>query len=61
MELEKIISKDACLKKAVATLADLEVNPSVTFQTCELQFVDELLWNVQDFDANVFRLGHGHV
>jgi hypothetical protein len=49
------------LGKSVATLADFKVNPSVTVQTCELVLVDELLWNVQDFDANVFRLGHGPV
>ncbi len=47
--------------QAVATLADFEVNPSVMVQTCELVFVDEILWNVQDFDANVFQLGHGCV
>jgi hypothetical protein len=49
------------LGKSVATLADFKVNPSITIQTCERVFVDELLWNVQDFDANVFRLGHGRV
>ena len=27
-------------------------------QTCELVFVNELLWDVQDFDANVFGLRH---
>jgi hypothetical protein len=58
---EKIVIKDACLWKFVATLVDFEVNPSVPVQTCELVFVNEFLWNVQDFDANVFRLGHGRV
>ncbi len=47
--------------KSVATLADFEVNPSIPVQTCELVFVNELLWNVQVFDANVFQLRHGHV
>jgi hypothetical protein len=42
-------------------LTDFEVNSSVTIQTCELVFIDELLWNVQDFDVNVFQLGHGSV
>jgi hypothetical protein len=42
----------------VATLVDFEVNPSVMVQTCQLVFVDELIGDVQDFDANVFRLGH---
>ncbi len=43
---EKIVSKDACLGKAIATLADFEVNSSIRVQTCELVFIDELLWNV---------------
>ncbi len=47
--------------QAVATLADVEVNPSISAQTCELVFVDELVGDVQDFDANVLRLGHGSV
>jgi hypothetical protein len=49
------------LGKSVATLADFEVNPFITVQSCELLLVNELLWNIQDFDAHVFRLGHGHV
>jgi hypothetical protein len=49
------------LGKAVATLADFEVNPSITVQTCELVFVDELVRDVQDFHANLFRLEHGNV
>jgi hypothetical protein len=47
--------------KAVATLADFKVNPSITAQPCALVFLNELVWDVQDFDANIFRLGHGHV
>ncbi len=47
--------------RAVVTLADFEVNPSVVVQTCKLLFVDELVGDVQDFAANVFRLGYGHV
>ncbi len=47
--------------QAIATLVDFEANPSITVQTCELVFINELVWDVQDFDANVFRLGHGCV
>ncbi len=47
--------------QAIATLADFEINPSLMVQTCELVFFDELVWDVKDFDANVFRLGHGSV
>jgi hypothetical protein len=42
-------------------LADFEVNPSITVQTCKLVFINELVRDVQGFDANVFRLGHGSV
>ncbi len=44
--------------QAVATLANFEVNPSITVQTSQLVFVDELIRVVQDFDVNVFGLGH---
>ncbi len=47
--------------KAVVTLADFNVNPSITVQSCELVFIDDLVWDVQDFDTNLFRLKHGHV
>ena len=47
--------------QAVASLADFKVNPSVLVQTCQLVFVNELIGDVQDFDANVFGLGHGGI
>jgi hypothetical protein len=37
------------------------VNPSIAVQTYELVLVNELVRDVQDFDANIFRLGHGSV
>jgi hypothetical protein len=46
------------LGQAIATLSDFEVYPSVTVQTCQLVFIDKLIGDVQDFDANVFGLGH---
>jgi hypothetical protein len=46
------------LGKAVATLVDFEVNPSITVHTCELVFIDELMRDVQDFDSNVFWCRH---
>jgi hypothetical protein len=49
------------LEQAIATLADFKVNPSTTVQTCKFVFVNELVWDVQDLDSNVFRLGYGHV
>ena len=59
MVSEKIVSYDACSGKAVATLGDFEVDPSITVQPCELVFINELVWDVQDFDAKVFQLRHG--
>ncbi len=47
--------------KSIATLVDSKANPSVMVQTCELVFINQLLWNVQNFNANVFRFGHGHI
>ncbi len=47
--------------QTVATLADFKVNLSILVQTCELVFGNELVRDVQDFDANVFRLRHGSV
>jgi hypothetical protein len=49
------------LGQAVATLVDFKVNPSITVQTCQLGFIDEFIRDVQDFDANVFGLGHGSI
>jgi hypothetical protein len=49
------------LGQAVATLADFKVNPPILIQTCEHVFVDELVGDIQDFDANVFLLRHGSV
>jgi hypothetical protein len=57
--LEKNVSVDACLGQAIATLVDFKENPSITVQTCELVFVDELLWNVRDFDETYYGLGMG--
>ncbi len=45
----------------MATLADFELNSCVTVQTCEFVFVNTFVGDVQDFDANVFGLGHGSV
>jgi hypothetical protein len=47
--------------QAVATLVDFEVNPSIAVPTCKLVFVNEFVWDVQDFDTNVYGLGHGRV
>ncbi len=57
--LNKRLKALGCLLgQAIATLADSEVNLSVTVQTCQLVFVNELIGDVQDFDANAFGFGH---
>ncbi len=47
--------------QTIATLEDFEVSTSISVQTCELVFLDELVRDVRDYDAKVFRLGHGSV
>jgi hypothetical protein len=49
------------LGQAVATLANFEVNPSVTVQTCQLVFVNKIVGDVGDVDANVLGCGHGSI
>jgi hypothetical protein len=49
------------LGQTIATLADFEISPSVMVQTFKLVFVNELIRDAQDFDANIFGLGHGSV
>jgi hypothetical protein len=61
MGVEKIISCDACLGQAGATLADFKVNPSIMIQTNKLVFFGELVGDVQDFDANLVGLVHGSI
>jgi hypothetical protein len=46
------------LGQVVVSLADFKVNPSISVLTCQLVFFDELIRDVQDFDANVFGIGH---
>ncbi len=45
----------------IATEVDFEVNPSITFQSCQLVFVNELVGDVQDFKKNIVGLGPGSI
>ena len=47
--------------KAIASLANFEVDPPVSVRTSEVVLFNELRRNVRDFDADVFRVRHGSV
>ncbi len=49
------------MRKAIASLANFEVDPPVPIHTGEVVFLNELRWNVRDLDADVFQVGHGSV
>ncbi len=61
MGAEKIVGQDTCLGKTTASLANFEVDPTVPIHTSEIVFLNELRRNVQDLDADVFRVGHESV
>ena len=44
--------------KTIATAANFEVDPAVAVCTGKLVFLNEFGWNVCDFDADIFRIGH---
>jgi hypothetical protein len=56
--LEEIIGQNAGLGKAVAALANFEVDPTIAVSTRKLVFVNEFCWGVYDFDADVLRIRH---
>jgi hypothetical protein len=49
------------LGKAIASLANFEVDPPVPIHTGEIVLLNELHRNVLDLDADIFRVGHGSV
>jgi hypothetical protein len=58
---EEIIGQDAGLGKATATLANLEVDPTIAITTRKLELLNEFRWDVGDLDADIFRVGHWRV
>ncbi len=44
--------------KTIAALANFKVDPTVAVCTCKLVFLNEFSWDVCDFDADIFRIGH---
>ncbi len=57
--MEEIIGKNSGLGKAITTLANFKVNPTVTtLATFKFVFLIEFLWNVCNFNAYIFRVWH---
>ncbi len=55
--LEEIIGQNASLGKAIAALANFEVDPTVVVATRKLVFFNKFGRDVCDFDADILRIG----
>jgi len=55
---EEIIGQNASLGKAIAALANSEVDPTVMVPTRKLVFFNKFGRDVCDFDADILRIGH---
>ena len=55
------VGQDACLGKTTTSLANFKVDPPIMIHTSEIVFFNEFCRYVQDFDVDVFRVGHGNV
>jgi hypothetical protein len=58
---EEIVSQDAGLGKAIASLANFEVDPTIAVPTCKLVLLNEFRWDVGDLDATIFWVGHWRI
>jgi hypothetical protein len=58
---EEIVGQDAGLGKAIAALANFEVDLTVAVTTRKLVLLNEFHWDVGDLDADIFRVGHWRV
>ncbi len=58
---EEIVSQDAGLGKAIAALANFEVDPTVAVTTRKLVLLNEFCWDVGDLDTDIFRVWHWRV
>jgi hypothetical protein len=59
--LEEIVGTNAGLGKAITALANFEVNPTIMLMTLKFVFLNEFCLNVCDFNADIFRVGHGGI
>jgi hypothetical protein len=55
---EEIVGQDVGLGKAIAALANFEVDPTVVVTTRKLVLLNEFRWDVRDLDADIFWVGH---
>jgi hypothetical protein len=60
-QLEKVIGKDASLGKSVTALANFKVDPAILVSAQEFVFLEELVRDVRELDANIFRIRHRSV
>jgi hypothetical protein len=61
VQSEKVIGKDASLGKSVTALANFKVDPAILVSAREIVFLDELVWDVRELDANLFLIRHRSV
>ena len=55
---KEIVGQNASLGKAIAALANFEVDPTVTVSTRKLALLYEFRWDVCDLDVDTLRVGH---
>ncbi len=58
---EKVIGKDASLGKSITALANFKVDPAILVLAWEIVFIDELVRDVRELDANIFGIRHRSV
>jgi hypothetical protein len=61
VQSKKIVGKDAGLGKTITTLVNFEVKPTIAVLIQEVVFQDEFVWNIGNFDMDIFRIGPGRV
>ncbi len=60
-QFEKVIGKDASLGKSVTALANFKVDPAISVSAQEIVFLDELIRDVRELDADIFGITHRSV
>ncbi len=61
VQSEKVIGKDASLGKSVTALANFKVDPAILVSAQEIVFLDELVQDIRELDANIIRIRHRSV
>ena len=55
---EEIVGQYPGLGKAIAALANFEVDPTVVVPTCKFVLLNDFRWDVRVFDADILRVGY---